>query len=176
MYQRGDRSSPLASRLHRLKSMGFPQPAHLCGRSNSSEKISTSLAHSGHLQTKELKFRSLSNPGQCIGLLVSCGMINLPCGFLLSPAFAGRSLAPCSFGSPIEGRITDQRHANRGMAHHSQVTVVIARTAAEIQMSRTAPGELKVPAGRGGMDQDLVERVDHVQRIQDTCKCVGTPV
>jgi hypothetical protein len=47
---------PEPSMEHWVKSMGLPQDWHLCGLSNSSEKISFSAPHSGHLQVNALKF------------------------------------------------------------------------------------------------------------------------
>ena len=49
-----DPASPL--RVHWLKSMGLPHPLQLCARSNSSEKISFSWPHSGHLHVNDLRF------------------------------------------------------------------------------------------------------------------------
>jgi len=60
--------------VHRLKSIVFPQREQVWDRLNSSEKISFSLPHSGQVQMKELKFLSPWNPGQCVGVLVFCGM------------------------------------------------------------------------------------------------------
>jgi hypothetical protein len=44
------------SMVHWVKSMGFPHPLQVWGLLNSSEKISFSFPHSGHLQIKELRF------------------------------------------------------------------------------------------------------------------------
>jgi hypothetical protein len=54
-----------ASGLHFEKSIFSPQAVQLRGRSNSSEKISFSFPHSGHLHMKEDKDLNCSNPGQC---------------------------------------------------------------------------------------------------------------
>jgi hypothetical protein len=75
--QRAEGSFPEASMVHRLKSIGFPQREQVWDRLNSSEKISFSLPHSGQVQMKELKFLSSWNPGQCVGVLVFCGMLIL---------------------------------------------------------------------------------------------------
>jgi hypothetical protein len=60
--------------VHRLKSIGFPQPEQVWGLLNSSEKISFSLPHSGHLHRKELRFLNSRNPGQWTGVFVFCGI------------------------------------------------------------------------------------------------------
>lgn len=50
--------------------MGSPHPSHLCAFSNSSEKISFSALHFGHLQTNDCKCLKLSKPGQCWGVVI----------------------------------------------------------------------------------------------------------
>ena len=42
--------------VHWVKSISFPQDLHVCFLSNSSEKISTSFEHEGHLQENDFKF------------------------------------------------------------------------------------------------------------------------
>jgi hypothetical protein len=54
-----------ASMVHLEKSIGSLHPEHDRGLSNSSEKISFSLPHFGHLQVNDVKFLCVSNPGQC---------------------------------------------------------------------------------------------------------------
>jgi hypothetical protein len=55
IYQ-GDVEDPDPSRVHLLKSIGLPHLSHLWVLLNSSENISFSSPHSGHLQENEDKF------------------------------------------------------------------------------------------------------------------------
>lgn len=57
--------------LHFVKSTGFLQPGQVCGLLNSSEKISISLPHSGHLHSTDDRFLNCSHPGQLFGVLIS---------------------------------------------------------------------------------------------------------
>jgi len=57
--------------VHCEKSICSLHCGQVCGRSNSSEKISFSLPHFGHLQIKDERFLLASNPGQCIGVLIA---------------------------------------------------------------------------------------------------------
>jgi hypothetical protein len=64
------RVEALDSMLHFEKSIGCLQFLQVCGRSNSSEKISFSVPQLGHLQVNEVRFLFASKPGQCIGVLI----------------------------------------------------------------------------------------------------------
>ena len=63
-------SSPPACQEHLVKSTGCLHLVHLCSRLNSSENISISAPHSGHLQRKDERFLKFSNPGQCVGVVI----------------------------------------------------------------------------------------------------------
>jgi hypothetical protein len=62
----------LASSEHFVKSISSLHPLQTCVLSNSSEKISVSLPHFGHLHEKDFRFLNCSNPGQCCGVDISC--------------------------------------------------------------------------------------------------------
>lgn len=54
-----------------LKSTGFLHPGHLCGLSNSSEKISITLPHSGQSNVTDVSDLCASKPGQCISVVMT---------------------------------------------------------------------------------------------------------
>jgi hypothetical protein len=56
--------------LHLVKSICLLQPLQMCGLSNSSEKISFSRPHSGHLQVNDCNPLNCSHPGQCSGVVM----------------------------------------------------------------------------------------------------------
>ncbi len=56
--------------VHCVKSISFPQDLQVCFLSNSSEKISISAEHEGHLQANDFRFLNCSNPGQCFGVVI----------------------------------------------------------------------------------------------------------
>lgn len=55
---------------HFLKSIGCLHLLQVCSRLNSSEKISFSVPHCGHLQVKSARLLNVSNPGQCCGVVI----------------------------------------------------------------------------------------------------------
>lgn len=67
---RGVPFRPLPERVHWLKSTGLPHLGQLCSVSNSSEKISISWPHSGHLQINVSSSLNCSKPGQCRGVVM----------------------------------------------------------------------------------------------------------
>jgi hypothetical protein len=91
-----DPASP--DNVHCAKSIGFPQSLQVCGFSNSSEKISFSLPHAGHLQVKDFRFLNDAYPGQCWGVdMISSYTVN--CLFFLQ--FHGRNLEPFEYRRPL---------------------------------------------------------------------------
>lgn len=62
---------PVAESVHLVKSTGCLHFGQEWGLSNSSEKTSISLPHSGHLHSKEDKLLNCSQPGQLRGVLIS---------------------------------------------------------------------------------------------------------
>ncbi len=87
--------------VHLLKSIGLWHLPQVCCLSNSSEKISFSAPHSGHLQIKDFRLLFCSNPGQCFGVVISSSHILAFPGAqgAVSPAAKGR-LHPRCFGAP----------------------------------------------------------------------------
>ena len=56
---------PSPESWHWVKSIDLPHLLHVCGRSNSSEKISLSSPQLGHLQLNDLSVLKFAKPGQC---------------------------------------------------------------------------------------------------------------
>jgi hypothetical protein len=69
--QRGAPDFAEPDREHCEKSMISLHLPQVWGLSNSSEKISFSSPHLGHLQTNDSRFLKLANPGQWAGVLVA---------------------------------------------------------------------------------------------------------
>jgi len=70
VFYRGSLLAAEPSKLHFEKSISLPHPLQICGLLNSSEKISLSFPHSGHLHTNDCRSLKLSHPGQCAGVFI----------------------------------------------------------------------------------------------------------
>ena len=67
---RGSLLAAEPSKVHFEKSISLPHPLQICAFLNSSEKISFSFPHSGHLHTNDRRSLKLSHPGQCAGVFI----------------------------------------------------------------------------------------------------------